>query len=61
MNTKIFSFIIALIFLTSCQSVRVVTDYDKVAPFKSYKTFLVIDFTCKTFGIIKSAWVNLSV
>ena len=39
MNTKIFSFIIALIFLTSCQSVRVVTDYDKVAPFKSYKTF----------------------
>ena len=26
-------------FLTSCQSVRVVTDYDKVAPFKTYKTF----------------------
>ena len=39
MNAKIFPFIIALIFLTACQSVRVVTDYDKVAPFKSYKTF----------------------
>lgn len=39
MNAKIFPFIIALIFLTSCQSVRVITDYDKVAPFKSYKTF----------------------
>ena len=39
MNAKIFPFIIALIFLTDCQSVRVVTDYDKVAPFKSYKTF----------------------
>jgi hypothetical protein len=39
MNAKIFPFIIALIFLIACQSVRVVTDYDKVAPFKSYKTF----------------------
>lgn len=39
MKTKLFSFVIALIFLTSCQSVRVVTDYDKVAPFKTYKTF----------------------
>ena len=39
MNAKIFPFIIALIFLTACQSVRVVTDYDKVAFFKSYKTF----------------------
>ena len=39
MKTKTLSFVIALLFLTSCQSVRVVTDYDKVAPFKSYKTF----------------------
>ena len=39
MKTKILSFLIALLFLTSCQSVRVVTDYDKVAPFKTYKTF----------------------
>ena len=39
MKTKTLSFVIALLFLTSCQSVRVVTDYDKVAPFKTYKTF----------------------
>ena len=39
MKTKIFPFVIAFLLLTSCQSVRVVTDYDKVAPFKSYKTF----------------------
>jgi len=39
MNTKTLSFVIALLFLTSCQSVRVVTDYDKVAPFETYKTF----------------------
>jgi len=39
MKTKIFPFAIALLFLTSCQSVRVVADYDKTAPFNSYKTF----------------------
>lgn len=39
MKTKIFPFAIALLFLTSCQSVRVVADYDKTAPFSSYKTF----------------------
>jgi len=39
MKIKICSFVIALLCLTSCQSVRVVTDYDKVAPFNSYKTF----------------------
>ena len=39
MKTKTLSFVIALLFLTSCQSVRVVTDYDKVAPFNTYKTF----------------------
>ena len=39
MKTKILSLIIALLFLTSCQSVRVVTDYDKTAQFKTYKTF----------------------
>ena len=39
MKTKILSFVVALLFLTSCQSVRVVTDYDQVAPFKTYKTF----------------------
>ncbi|MDA9126004.1 DUF4136 domain-containing protein [Flavobacteriaceae bacterium] len=39
MKTKLFAFVIALLFLTSCQSVHVVSDYDKVAPFKTYKTF----------------------
>jgi hypothetical protein len=39
MKTKILSFVIAVLVLSSCQSVRVVTDYDKVAPFKTYKTF----------------------
>ena len=39
MITKIVPFAIALLFLTSCQSVRVVADYDKAAPFNSYKTF----------------------
>ena len=39
MITKIFPFAIALLYLTSCQSVRVVADYDKAAPFNSYKTF----------------------
>lgn len=39
MKIKICSFVIALFCITSCQSVRVVTDYDKVAPFNSYKTF----------------------
>ena len=39
MKTKTLSFVVALLFLTSCQSVRVVTDYDKVASFESYKTF----------------------
>ena len=39
MIKKIVPFVIALLFLTSCQSVRVVTDYDKAAPFNSYKTF----------------------
>jgi hypothetical protein len=39
MITKIFPFAIALLYLTSCQSVRVVADYDKAAPFNSYKTY----------------------
>jgi len=39
MITKIVPFAIALLFLTSCQSVRVVADYDKAAPFNSYKSF----------------------
>ncbi|MBT7850317.1 MAG: DUF4136 domain-containing protein [Formosa sp.] len=39
MKIKILSIVTALLLLTSCQSVRVVTDYDKVAPFNSYKTF----------------------
>ena len=39
MKTKILSFVIAVLVLSSCQSVRVVTDYDKVEPFKTYKTF----------------------
>ena len=39
MKTKICTFLIALLFLTSCQSVRVVADYDKAAPFDTYKTF----------------------
>jgi hypothetical protein len=39
MKTKILSFVIAVLVLSSCQSVRVVTDYDKVAPFETYKTF----------------------
>ena len=39
MKIKILSIVTALLLLTSCQSVRVVTDYYKVAPFNSYKTF----------------------
>ena len=39
MKTKTLSFVIAIFFLTSCQSVRVIADYDKVAPFETYKTF----------------------
>ena len=39
MKTKLLSFVIALLFLTSCQSVRVVADYDKAASFENYKTF----------------------
>ncbi|CAI8202020.1 MAG: Uncharacterised protein [Formosa sp. Hel1_33_131] len=39
MKTKILNLVIVLLFLTSCQSVRVVTDYDKTAQFKTYKTF----------------------
>ena len=41
MNTKS-SFLIALIFtvlLSSCSSIRVVSDYDKDATFSDYKTF----------------------
>jgi len=39
MKTKLLSFVIAFLFLTSCQSVRVVADYDKAASFENYKTF----------------------
>ena len=39
MKTKILPFVIAVLVLSSCRSVRVVTDYDKVAPFETYKTF----------------------
>ena len=39
MKTKLLSFVIAFLFLTSCQSVRAVADYDKAASFENYKTF----------------------
>jgi len=39
MKTEILPFVIAVLVLSSCRSVRVVTDYDKVAPFETYKTF----------------------
>ena len=39
MKITILPFLIVVLLLSSCQSVRVVTDYDKVAPFKTYKTF----------------------
>ncbi len=39
MKNKITYLLAFVLFLTSCQSVRVVVDYDKSAQFKSFKTF----------------------
>jgi hypothetical protein len=36
---KLFSVLLIVLFVTSCASVSVSTDYDKQAPFDSYKTF----------------------
>nr|WP_299073116.1 DUF4136 domain-containing protein [uncultured Allomuricauda sp.] len=39
-NLKLFSLTaLAVVFLTSCSSVRVIADYDKEANFKTYKTY----------------------
>ncbi|KQC31131.1 DUF4136 domain-containing protein [Flagellimonas eckloniae] len=39
-NLKLFSLAaLAVVFLTSCSSVRVIADYDKEANFKTYKTY----------------------
>lgn len=37
--TKLFSIVLIAVLITSCASVSVSTDYDKQAPFDSYKTF----------------------
>ena len=39
MKNKITYLLAFVLFLTSCQSVRVAVDYDKSAQFKSFKTF----------------------
>ena len=39
MKNKVAYLLVITLFITSCQSVKVVVDYDKSAQFTSYKTY----------------------